>query len=159
MAPAIESLATPPRPQADSPPAAAHTSRRPGLTVVYDGLCSLCTASVRLLKRLDFFGRLEFVDFTTADLPKLHPDLTEGACLAAMQVITPDGKLFAGFFGFKEISRRLPQLWPACAVVCLPGMSRLGPAVYRFIAAHRPRAACATDRCRPSAHARPTVRK
>src|SRR3990172_4932062 len=50
----------------------------------------LAPASVRLLKGLAFLGRLEFVDFPPADLPKLHPDLTEGACLAAMQVIPPD---------------------------------------------------------------------
>jgi hypothetical protein len=43
-APGVETL-TPPRPRIESP-STADSARRPQITVVYDGLCSLCTTSV-----------------------------------------------------------------------------------------------------------------
>lgn len=106
------------------------------LAVYYDGRCPLCIRSVALLRRLDRRGHLTFVDLEQPDL--VIPDGVSMEDLRReMHVVPADGPTAGGFFGFREIARTLPALWPLLPLLYVPGAQLLGPVIYRRIAAGR----------------------
>jgi len=107
--------------------------------LVYDGQCAFCRASVRLLRALDWFRRIRAVDLHTQaeEVAQRAPYLTHNQMMAAMQLITPAGKVYPGFFGFRQAAWLLPLAWALLPLLYLPGMSKLGPAIYAQIARRR----------------------
>jgi predicted DCC family thiol-disulfide oxidoreductase YuxK len=112
-------------------------STRGRLQVLYDGLCPLCSRTVRFLTGFDLFTRLEFLDFRRLDLNaynrshRLHlarKDLEE-----EMYVIFR-GKAYRGFDGYRRIALALPALWPLAPWLFLPGISSLGALIYGSVA-------------------------
>ena len=67
--------------------------------VLYDGQCPLCLKSVGILKRLDWFHRLSYVNARDrAQLPSSDAPLDPDRLLQEMHVLTPDGRrLYHGF--------------------------------------------------------------
>ena len=130
----------------------AVNARRGRATVLYDGRCGFCLASVKRLQGLDLFGYLELVDFhSVPDVARLHPELTPEKCHSRMQLIEPDGRLTEGFFAVRRLSLRLPLLWPIAPLVWVPGMGWLGQRAYDWVARRRflfhTSALCATNQC------------
>ena len=110
----------------------------PRAIVIYDGACPLCRQSVAWLKRADRKQQLSFVDYhQEPDLIVIHPDLTLSAAQGRMQVVDPQGRLFAGFFAIRRVCRLLPTLYPWLLLVYFPGSDLFGPACYRWVARHR----------------------
>lgn len=107
-------------------------------TVIYDGACGLCTSSVRLLRRLDWLGRLTYLD--AQDWPTVHaryPQLDAQAVLGAIHVVTSDGRVLVGYAGVRHLLRFLPLLVWLYPVLFVPGITWVGPRVYDWVAAHR----------------------
>jgi len=107
--------------------------------VLYDGQCAFCNQSVRWLKRLDWFGRLEFADAR-------HPEaiIAAGApvepsrLLEEMHLLTPgEGRVYRGFAAFRWIAWRLPPLWFLAPFMYVPGVPTLGQRLYLWIARNR----------------------
>jgi predicted DCC family thiol-disulfide oxidoreductase YuxK len=107
--------------------------------VLYDGQCPLCLKSVATLRRLDWLGRLRYVNVRDeANVPKREPSLDPNRLLEEMHLIPPDGqKVYHGFGAFRWMAWRLPLLWPVAPFLYLPGMARLGQWVYLWIARNR----------------------
>lgn len=96
--------------------------RPPDLTVIYDGQCGFCRASVARLRVMDLFGRLSY-----------RP--TEEA-ISEVKLIDGD-KVLGGFDAFRRMCFYLPMLYPMLLFVYLPGSTWIGRAAYRFIARRR----------------------
>jgi predicted DCC family thiol-disulfide oxidoreductase YuxK len=106
--------------------------------IFYDGLCALCNQSVRILKRLDWLHRFEYIDLQAWEsVHARYPQLDREAVLGAMHVIRPDGRLYAGYAALRQISRELPLLFWIFPLLYLPGVTWAGPRLYRWIATHR----------------------
>ncbi len=106
--------------------------------VIYDGLCGLCTSSVRTLRRLDWLGRLEYLDAQEWEaVHARYPQLDAGAVLGAIHVIPPDGRVLVGYAGVRHLVRHLPLVAWLYPLLFLPGITWLGPRVYRWVASHR----------------------
>jgi len=107
--------------------------------LVYDGQCPFCRASLRLLMKMDWLRRLRPIDLHTqaAQLALRAPELTHPQLMEAMRLITPRRKVHAGFFALRRAAWLLPPLWPVAPLLYVPGISKLGPAIYRWIAQHR----------------------
>ncbi len=116
--------------------------------LVYDGQCSFCRAWVRLLAAIDWLGRIRPMDLHTqaVEVAARVPGLTRGQMMEAMRLITPRGEVYAGFLALRRVAGLLPMMWAALPLLYLPGMSRVGPAVYGWIARHRSR----SFRCSPA---------
>src|SRR3989304_3895604 len=68
----------------------------PGRTVVlFDGHCQFCPTQVNTLRRLS--GAIDVTDFQQTGALALFPGATHDACMRAMQLVTPRGRVFAGF--------------------------------------------------------------
>jgi predicted DCC family thiol-disulfide oxidoreductase YuxK len=79
------------------------------------------------LRRLDRHCRLIFLPLSE------NPD----GSLDAVQVISPNGQVLAGWDGIVALMRLFPPLRPLAWLGSLPPIRRLGRRLYRFIAAHR----------------------
>lgn len=107
--------------------------------VLYDGSCAFCCKSVELLRKLDWLGKLEFVDVRDETQPILKDPLVVGApLLEQMHVLPASGRrLYGGYRAIRCLAWRLPLAWPVVLFLYLPGMTWLGQKVYLWIARHR----------------------
>ncbi len=107
--------------------------------VLYDGQCPLCLKSVGILKRLDWFHRLSYVNARDrAQLPSSDAPLDPDRLLQEMHVLTPDGRrLYHGFAALRWMAWRLPLLWPLAPLLYVPGVPWLGQRLYLWVARNR----------------------
>lgn len=132
--------------------------------LLFDGQCPLCTNSVRLLKALDWLGRVHYQNAREVDqLPPCDVPLEPKRLLEEMHLVTPDRRrAYAGFQAFRWLAWRLPLAVPVAPLLYLPGVLWLGNRVYLLVAKNRFNlVACAQGACslpgRKSAQsARPT---
>ncbi len=107
--------------------------------LLYDGQCPFCLKSVAVLKRLDWLGRLRYLDTRNpANLPAREPPLDSDRLLEEMHLLTPDGKrVYHGFTAFRWLAWRLPLLWPIAPFLYIPGIPTLGQKAYLWVARNR----------------------
>ena len=121
---------------------------RPAGRVLFDGACPRCRASLALISAADPDRVIEPLDLTAVDLGKIHPSLTREACMKAMHLVRPDGKVFVGYDAVVVLGRLLPIFWPAGVIGGLPGIRQAGRIVYQKVAGSRPRdIICNDDVC------------
>lgn len=118
--------------------------------VLYDGDCPFCRRSVRILRALDWLGRLEFQSARdTANLPRTTVSLDRIKLLEEMHVVTPArDRAYVGFSAFRWIAWRLPLTWPLAPFLYIPGVLTLGNRVYRLVARNRFDLVPCDDHCR-----------
>lgn len=110
----------------------------PSIQIVYDGHCQFCTASIEMLKVMDLFYRLTFVDYQTCkDVSVLHPKLTKERVRSQLYLVEPTGDLYGGFFAFRRLTLLLPMLYPVILFAYFPGANVFGPLMYAGIAKNR----------------------
>ena len=112
-------------------------SSRRRLVFYYDGGCGFCRSGVRALSRLDFSHRVAWVSYQSLARP---PDGLSWADLdRAAYLVDGAGVQHEGFFAFRRLTRILKPLLPLYPLLLLPGMDRLGVALYRRVARNRHR--------------------
>lgn len=114
-------------------------------TLIYDGDCGICQASVGLLARLGC--RAEMVP--SHEWLRTHPDDAD-RCADAVVLITDDGTVLEAERAVAGALRRSSVPAPiAGRVIDAPGVRRLAGLVYRRVAANRARlsAALGLDAC------------
>lgn len=119
-------------------------------TVLFDGDCPFCRRSVRILRSLDWLGRLAFQSARETDrLPPCAVPLDPNKLLEEMHLLTPDGeRVYVGFSAFRWIAWRLPLTWPVAPLLYIPGVLPIGNRVYRLIARNRFDIVPCDDHCR-----------
>ena len=118
---------------------------QPVVSVLYDGACPRCRASVALIMSADPDQVVRPIDLTTVDVRTIHPELTAQACFRSMHIVTRQGIVKSGFDAVRGLCARLPLFWPAAAVGMIPGVASAGRLVYNRLAASRPRDVPCTD--------------
>ena len=127
----------------------------PGLFVVlYDGHCKFCTAAARKLLRLARPGALTALSFQDAGVLERFPGLTFDVCMKQMQLVTPDGKVYAGFEAAVQALATRPLVRFFVSIYYVPGVRQLCDWLYGVVAANRYRisgktaqAACESGTC------------
>lgn len=105
--------------------------------VIYDGACQLCRDGVAWISRRAMRDEFEFLPCQAAERRTRFPWMEERACMEAMQLVLPDGRVLRGAAAMPEILRRLKGWHWLAALFRLPGMGLLAPSVYAWIARHR----------------------
>ena len=129
-------MASPTRRRERPMPAEVPPPPRRTPTLIYDGECGFCRESVGLVRRWDRERRLAIVPFQDQErVAAFGIPLT--ALAAAMHLVLPDGRVFAGADAAPELLRLLPGkrwlAWP----FSLPGVLPLARRVYAWIARRR----------------------
>ena len=104
----------------------------------------MCRASALWLMRLALSqGQLEILPCRSTLRASRFPQVPEDACMTAMQLVLPGGRVLAGADAVPELLRRIRGLGWLAAVFALPGMRPLARRVYGWIARNRMRISCA----------------
>lgn len=122
--------------------------RRP--EVLFDEQCPLCVRAMTVVRYADWLDRLRYSEVGPrwASLAAERPELSLDACRHEMHVILPDGSVRRGFLAFRALLPYLPALWPLLPLSRAPGAARVGPRLYRLVAARRSRfGSCTFDGC------------
>lgn len=105
-------------------------------TLIFDGECGLCSRSVELLRRWDRDHRLRYVPFQDESaVAQFGIELP--ALAAAMHLVLPDGRVFAGADAVPELGKLLRGKRWWSWVFAVPGVRRAARRVYRRIAERR----------------------
>lgn len=105
-------------------------------TLIYDGECGFCNQAVALLRRWDREQVLRFVPFQDgAAVARFGIALP--ALAAAMHLILPDGRVYAGADAAPELLRLLPGKRWLAPLFRVPGVLPVARRVYAWIAARR----------------------
>ncbi len=106
-------------------------------TVIYDGECGLCSTAARWINRFARRGRIETLPCQSAERRRRFPNMDEERCLEAIQLVMPDGTVYAGEEALPHVMKRLHGWRWIADVLRLPGVSHAAPSVYRRIARNR----------------------
>jgi predicted DCC family thiol-disulfide oxidoreductase YuxK len=122
---------------------------QPSASVLYDGACPRCRASVALILSADPDQVIRPIDLTAVDVRTIHPGLTPEECLRSMHIVTRQGVIKSGFDAVCAIGSRLPLFWLPAFVGMIPVVASAGRFVYNRLAAVRSRdVPCTDDVCR-----------
>lgn len=105
--------------------------------LIYDGSCRVCGGAKAWIERMAVPGAFEFLACQSPERARRFPALSEAACLEAMQLVLPDGRMLAGDRAMPEILARLRRWRWLAAAFRLPGTARLAPRAYAWITRHR----------------------
>jgi predicted DCC family thiol-disulfide oxidoreductase YuxK len=105
--------------------------------LIYDGACPLCMGARAWIEGRAVAGAFEFLACQSPERARRFPEVAEAACLEAMQLVLPQGRILAGDLAIPEILARLRGWRWLAAAFRLPGAGRVVPLVYRWVARHR----------------------
>ena len=119
------------------PPARPMPGDRPSRpTLIYDGECGFCRAWVDRVRRWDREQRISVIPFQDeARVAAFGIPLP--ALAAAMHLVLPDGRVFAGADAAPEILRLLPGKRWLAGGFRLPGVRSVARRLYAWIARRR----------------------
>lgn len=110
-------------------------------TLYFDGHCGLCQRSARVLRALDWLDRLAFEDMTR--IPERDLPVPIDAAMRGIPMRTRDGRALVGFPALRRALLQTPLGCVPALLLCIPGLSHAGRAVYDRIALNRARRGCA----------------
>ena len=105
--------------------------------VIFDGQCTLCVRSMRLLFFFDWFRRFVCLDFRQERVRMLIRCVSAEQFEEQMVLITSLGEKKFGFEAWRYIVRRLPLFFIPAHLLYLPIVSQLGDRLYKMIARNR----------------------
>jgi predicted DCC family thiol-disulfide oxidoreductase YuxK len=109
----------------------------PDLTVLYDGSCSLCRASVARVRPLDKRQRIEFLDLHDPSASQRFPQIDRELALRWMQAVDARGRISSGVEAWARIGSLLPG-WNLLAwILLVPGIRWFASKIYAWIARNR----------------------
>lgn len=113
-------------------------------TVVFDGSCGLCKRTVALIKSLDLFHGVEYLDAFNGwpEVQRRFPTLDRDRCLEEMYAVDASGKVRVGFDAYRGLAFILPLGWLLLPVFYFPGALVIGPKLYRNVANNRHNSGC-----------------
>jgi predicted DCC family thiol-disulfide oxidoreductase YuxK len=119
------------------------------VTLIYDGECPLCQRGMRWVARRALPGQFEFLPCRSRERCERFPWMPDETCLAALQLVLPNGRVLAGDTAIPELLRRLRGWRWLAGLFRIPGMRWLAPRGYRWVARHRYVISCALSASRP----------
>jgi len=112
------------------------------LSVVYDGECNLCLATVDKLRSMPIRAELTFVPLQKLIHGEVPPwpgidDVPAAGLAAQMHVTDEQGRRYSGADGVLKLLSLTPRLSWLSAVARLPGCYGIVRGVYRLVARYR----------------------
>lgn len=105
--------------------------------LLYDDCCPMCTAQVRLLKRLDWLGVARPVPMSSSEARAVAPQIAPAELHEQIHCVTPQGRVLRGARALRRVGLRVPLLAPLALALWLPGALWLAERAYRCVARNR----------------------
>ncbi len=113
--------------------------------VVFDGGCSFCRRQERRIRRLDWLGRFDTLDYDSA--VAIWPEVGRGALGDGLRVRFPDSSVTVGIDAVRSIAVRLPLSALPALLLWVPGLRALGAKAYGVVSRRRRRDGDADEAC------------
>ena len=107
------------------------------LTVLYDGACNLCRASVARVRRMDPRARVELLDLHDASVPARFAQLDLDEAMHLMQAVDPAGQVYSGADAWAQIGLALPGWKFVAWLLLVPGIHFVARHFYAWVARNR----------------------
>ena len=105
--------------------------------VLFDDTCALCRQTVRILKRLDWFHRFEWIGWNTLGAAPRVDGVSSTDLQRSVHILTSEGKIHAAARGLRFVACRLPLTVLPAGLLFLPGALGCAEIVYAWISRHR----------------------
>lgn len=106
--------------------------------VLFDGHCGLCRRTIKRLKSLDWFCRLQYIDIHDAAARKaVAPERSYRLLNESMHVRLPNGSYRSGYRALRALAWKLPLAWLSIPLLYIPGAAIIGERMYKWMAASR----------------------
>jgi predicted DCC family thiol-disulfide oxidoreductase YuxK len=107
------------------------------LTILYDGACNLCRASVAKLRRMDAHSHVETLDLHDPTVAGRFPQVNRDEAMLLMQAVDQRGRVYSGADAWARVLSALPG-WKLIAwLLFVPGIHFLAQRVYSWVARNR----------------------
>jgi predicted DCC family thiol-disulfide oxidoreductase YuxK len=116
-------------------------NKNPKAALIYDATCPICKSTVSWIDENMAGKSFEMIPCEPDSVTSRFPGVEYSACMNAMHVVLPDGRVLAGEKALPEIFKRLKRYHAAAILFKLPGASTLSGIAYRWFAARRYRIA------------------
>lgn len=114
--------------------------------IIYDGNCSFCRRTARVLGACDLLGKTEWLDLTDwSVVSRRYPQLDEPTCRKIMHAVFSGNRIRVGFDAYRTLCWYLPAFMPFAPLLYLPGVTQLGRRVYQAVSGHRDALACGLE--------------
>jgi predicted DCC family thiol-disulfide oxidoreductase YuxK len=107
------------------------------LKLVYDGECDFCRSVLLIVHFLDVLRLVRFLDYHNPEELAQAGGVSAADAEQAAIAVDDRGRLYRGFYAFRQICRRVPLLAPLTVVTYIPGIPALGERAYRWVAENR----------------------
>ena len=71
--------------------------------IIYDNVCPYCKQAAKNIKELDWEKKFRFISYRDPLTYKMFPKLTKEECEKDVHMVTPDGRILAGYKVFRTI--------------------------------------------------------
>lgn len=109
----------------------------PPATLIYDEECPLCRTAVAWVRVNARPDTLDYLPCQSPQRSERFSSLTEAQCMEAVQLVLPDGQVFAADQALPHLFLLLRRWRWFARVLRLPLVSHLSPFAYRFVARNR----------------------
>lgn len=106
-------------------------------TLIYDGECPFCRRAAAWAMKHARHGALETLPCQHEDRARRFPEISREQCLAAMQLVTQDGRVYSGEQALPPLMDLMKGWRWMARILRLPGIRHASPAAYRWFAKHR----------------------
>jgi predicted DCC family thiol-disulfide oxidoreductase YuxK len=107
------------------------------LTVLYDGGCSLCRASVARVQRFDSHQRIEFLSLDDPSSRTRFPQIDREVAIRSMQGVDTRGRVWSGADAWARIGLLLPGWNWLAWILLIPGIHWIAAKIYAWVARNR----------------------
>jgi len=106
--------------------------------VLYDGNCSLCRKTMKIVVFLDIFKRLKFINVLSSEAGPVMQSLNlKIEDLLTDMHIVEENRFWKGYEAYQRISLHLALLWILVPFLYCPPIRLIGERVYRRVADSR----------------------
>jgi len=103
-------------------------------TIVYDNTCKFCTSAKLDIEKIDRKKKLKWTGISNFNYKKYK--LKKQDLLKEMYLID-NKRIYKGYYAWKQISKKIPLLFPFYIISLIPGVDFLGNKIYKLVAKHR----------------------
>lgn len=107
------------------------------LTVLYDGACALCRASVERLRHINLRGLVELLDLHDPSVPARFPQIDREEAVRLMQAVDFRGRVYSGVDAWARIGLTLPGWKLVAWLLLVPGIHFVAQRFYAWVARNR----------------------
>ena len=115
-------------------------------TVVYDGMCKVCTRLSAVLAKWDRNGSIEVVPSQASGVMARFPWIPAHAYVEALQLIGPGGQTWSGAAAIEQLLEILPKGRLIAWIFKIPFVRPLADRFYKWFARNRYKLGCG-DHC------------